>query len=233
MTSAKLARHAILAAKGERTWTVRAAAPAPKHAYSPCDRAGLQTASKRHMQGEILRESDAEGGCRVDEREQAQRALTEKFRRDRAKLKAHPTRAQRWRLNPVVLRWLLAVTVVIFVLSFPAFILIYPRFGPIDTMTSFCRAEGDGDYATAYGLLSQPVQQRVSLATFTQVSRNTILVSCSANHGIPIIFGGARARLDAHYDLSDSNGFDGAMTFVREHDEWRVDSMTPDLFDLS
>src|SRR5262249_54687620 len=97
----------------------------------------------------------------------------------------------------------------------------------------FCRAEGDGDYATAYGLLSQPVQQRVSLATFTQVSRNTILVSCSANHGIPIIFGGARPRLHAHYDLSDSNGFDAAMTFVREQDEWRAYSMSPARFELS
>lgn len=170
----------------------------------------------------------------MDEQEQAQLALMKMFRRDQAEAEAHPARKPRRKLDPLAHPWLLAIAVVIFILAPTAFIVIYPRFGPVDTMTSFCAAEGEGEYATAYALLSKRAQQRMSLDAFTQASRDANLMTCSANHGIPIIFGGTRASLDASYQLiGSSDGLDGSMSFVREHGEWRVDSMTPDLYHLS
>jgi hypothetical protein len=172
----------------------------------------------------------------MDEQEQAQQELMKMFRRDRAEEKAHPTRKRRGRLEPLT-PWLLAAAVVIFVLAPVAFIVIYPRFGPVDTMTSFCKAEGAGEYDTAYALLSQRAQQHVSLDAFTKASRDANLISCSASNGIPIILGGTRASLDANFQIvegsSELGGLDGSMSFVREHGAWRVDSMTPDLFRLS
>ncbi len=170
----------------------------------------------------------------MDEQEQAQQALTAMFRRDRAEVEAHPARKPRLKLDPLAHPWLLAVVVVIFVLAIPAFLVIYPRFGPVDTMTAFCTAEGEGEYATAYGLLSTHAQQHVSLNAFTQASRDANLMTCSVNNGIPIIFGGTQASLDANFQfIGSSSGLDGSMRFVREHGAWRVDSTTPDLFHLS
>lgn len=141
----------------------------------------------------------------MNEQEQAQQTLMKMFRRDQAEAEAHPARKPRWRLGPQALPWLLAVAVVIFVLAPTAFIVIYPRFGPVDTMTSFCKAEGEGEFDTAYALLSKRAQQRMSLDAFTQASRDANLMTCSANHGIPIIFGGTRASLDANYQLIGSS----------------------------
>ncbi len=169
----------------------------------------------------------------MDEQDQAKQALMEMFRRDRAEAAAHPRRNPRWSLGPLTLPWLLAIVVVVFILGPSAFMIIYPRFGPVDTMTSFCTAEGDGEYATAYALLSKHVQQHVSLDTFKRASQNANLVSCNADHGIPIIFGGTQASLDASFQINGSNGIDGSMTFVREQGQWRVDAMTPDLLQLA
>jgi len=188
----------------------------------------------------------------MDEQEQAQQTLMEMVRRDRAEAEAHPARQPRWRLSSLANHWVLAVAVVIFILAFPAFIVIYPRLGPYDTMTSFCTAESDGAYDTAYALLSMHAQQHVSLATFTQLSRTVNLSGCAVSGGIPIILGGTQASLDMCYGFIGSNftcdgqtvgPFDpnappddrsqGSMTFVRERGGWRLDSMTPDLFDLS
>jgi hypothetical protein len=167
----------------------------------------------------------------MDEQDQAQQALTEMFRRDRAKAEAHPARKPRWELGPLSLPWLLAIAVVIFVLAPSAFLVIYPRFGPVDTMTSFCTAESDGEYATAYALLSKRAQQHESLDEFTNASRASNLISCTTNHGIPFIFGGTQAQLDVHFQFyGDSTGIDGVMMFVREHGEWRVDSISPVMF---
>lgn len=49
---------------------------------------------------------------------------------------------------------------------------------------------------------------------------------------IPIIFGETQASLDATFEFYDSSRVDGSMVFVREHGEWRVDAMTPDVFQL-
>jgi hypothetical protein len=169
----------------------------------------------------------------MDEQEQAQQALMKMFRRDQAEAEAHPARKPRWRLGPLA-SWLLAAAVVIFVLAPVTFLVVYPRFGPVDTMTAFCNAEGEGKYDTAYAVLSQRAQQRESLDAFTQASRDANLVSCSTNNGIPIIFGGTQASLDASFLVAgNSAGLDGSMAFVREHGAWRVDAMTPDLFHLS
>ena len=170
----------------------------------------------------------------MDEQDQAQQALTAMFRRDRAEVEAHPARKPRPKLDPLAHPWLLAVAVVIFILVPTAFLVIYPRFGPVDTMTAFCAAEGEGEYATAYALLSKHAQQHVSLDAFTQASRSANLMTCSARNGIPIIFGGTQASLDASYQfISGSDGIDGSMSFVRQNGAWRVDSMTPDLYHLS
>jgi len=168
----------------------------------------------------------------MDEQEQAQQALKEMFRRDRAEVAAHPPRKPRWQLGPLALPWLLAIAVVIFVLGPFAFIIIYPRFGPVDTMTSFCTAEATDQYGTAYALLSTRAQQHVSLDTFTQASLGAHLLSCSASHGVPIIFGGTQASLDVNYQPIGIDEIDGSMTFVRENGAWRVDSTTPDLFGI-
>jgi hypothetical protein len=170
----------------------------------------------------------------MDEQEQAQQALKEMFRHDRAEVAAHPPRKPRWQLGPLALPWLLAIAVVIFVLGPFAFIVIYPRFGPVDTMTAFCTAEGDGEYETAYELLSQRAQQHLSLDVFTRTSRSATLESCSTSGGVPFIFGGTHASLDVNYLIvSTGSELNGTMAFVRENGAWRVDSMTPDLFGIS
>ncbi len=170
----------------------------------------------------------------MDEQEIAQQKLTAMFRRDRAEAEAHPPRKPRWQLGPLTLPWIFAIALVIFIISPTAFFVIYPRFGPVDTMTAFCLAESNGEYATAYALLSKHAQQHESLDIFTKASRNNILVTCSASGGIPIIFGGTQASLDVQYVTLGSNvEFDGSMSFVREQAGWRVDSMSPDLFDLA
>lgn len=168
----------------------------------------------------------------MNEQEPAQQALMEMFRRDRAEAAAHPPRKPRWLLESRTLAWILGVAVVIFILAPVAFVVIYPRVGPVDTMTSFCTAEGVGEYATAYGLLSQRAQQQVSLEAFTQESRAANLESCTVNGGIPIILGGSQARLDVNYQLINSNQIvAGSMTFVRESGGWRVDTASvPPLF---
>ncbi len=175
----------------------------------------------------------------MDEQDQNEQALMEMFRRDRSEAEAHPPRTPRWRLSSRALAWLLALALVIFVLGPAAFLVIYPRFGPVDTMTSFCTAEGEGEYDTAYAKLSTRVQQHMTLDVFTRVSRSANLMSCSADNGIPIIFGGTQASLDdVTFQFSgdangDTNAVVGSMTFVREHGEWHIDSMTPDLLLLS
>ncbi|HEU0028891.1 MAG TPA: hypothetical protein VFQ25_17430 [Ktedonobacterales bacterium] len=166
----------------------------------------------------------------MDEQEQAQQALVAMFRRDQTEVEAHPPRKPRWYHSSRGRAWLLAVALVIFVLAPSAFLVMYPRFGPVDTMTAFCQAVGDGEYETAYALLSKRAQQRVSLDAFTQASSNANLVSCNASQGIPLIFGGTQASLDATYQFVGGAALDGTMAFVREHGEWRVDSMSPDLF---
>ncbi len=169
----------------------------------------------------------------MDEQEQAKQALMEMFRRDRAEAKAHPDRKPPRRLDSVALLWFLGFAVTVLVLGSGAFLVIYPRFGPVDTMTSFCNAELDGKYATAYALLSKRTQQRISLDGFTQASQDANLESCFANHGIPIIFGGTQASLDVNFMFYDRGEINGSMSFVREHDEWRIDAMTPDFFHLT
>ena len=88
----------------------------------------------------------------MDEQDQAQQALKEMFRRDQTEAAAHPARKPRRRLDPRARAWLLGVALVIFILFPTAFIVIYPRFGPVDTMTSFCKAESDGESDTAYSV---------------------------------------------------------------------------------
>lgn len=168
----------------------------------------------------------------MGEQEQAQQALTAMFRRDQAEKEAHPPRKPRGP-SEHTLHWILAIVIVIVILAPFAFIVIYPRFGPTDTMTAFCMAEADGEYATAYALLSKRAQQGESLDNFTQASKSTILTSCDENNGIPFIFGGTKATLDVTYNVMGvSNQTDGTMSFVRENGQWRVDSMTPDLFSI-
>lgn len=170
----------------------------------------------------------------MDEQEQAQQALMAMFRRDQAKKEAHPPRPPRRLLSESAVRWMVGITLAILVLAPVAFIVIYPRFGPVDTMTAFCNAEGDGEYAAAYALLSKRVQQHLSLDRFTNASQSAQLISCSPNHGIPFIFGGSQASLDVSFRIVYSdNAVDGSMTFAHENGGWRVDSMTPDLFGLS
>lgn len=168
----------------------------------------------------------------MDEQEQARQALMEMFRRDRTEAQAHPVREPRRELDPRARAWILAIVVVILIIGPGAFLVIYPRFGPVDTMTSFCKAEADGEYSSAYALLSQQAQARVTLDSFTRASQNTVLVSCSPSHGIPVIFGGTQASLDVSYQVVGHDAFNGSMSFVREHGEWRVDSMAPDIFSL-
>jgi hypothetical protein len=122
----------------------------------------------------------------------------------------------------------------VFVLGPFAFVTIYPRFGPVDTLTSFCNAEGGGEYATAYGLLSKHAQQQVSLPAFTQMSRDANMVTCRSNGPIPFIFGETQASLNVSFEFMGNSGrsnvTDGSVMFVREHGEWRVDSVTADYF---
>lgn len=169
----------------------------------------------------------------MDDQEQAQQALTAMFRRDQVETQAHPPRKPRWYHSSRGRAWLLGVALIVFVLAPATFIVIYPRFGPVDTMTSFCRAEGDGEYATAYALLSQRARQRVSLDAFTQASHDVTLISCTPDNGIPFIFGGTQSSLDATFQFASGDAVDGSMSFVREHGEWRIDSMSPDPFHLS
>lgn len=169
----------------------------------------------------------------MDEEQQAQQALKEMFRRDRAEVAAHPPRKPRLRDSSRALAWVVGIVAFVVILIPVAFIVIYPRFGPVDTMNSFCLAEEDGQYTQAYALLSQPAQQRESLAAFTQASRSSGLEECSVNGGIPFIFGGTQSTLDVHYTVflgGASNSFDGTMTFLRENGQWRVDSTSPQVF---
>jgi hypothetical protein len=169
----------------------------------------------------------------MDEQEQAQQALVAMFRRQEAETQAHPPRKPRWYQSSRGRAWLLGIALIVFVLAPATFIVVYPRFGPVDTMTAFCTAEGDGDYATAYALLSSSARQRVSLDAFTQASQTTILMTCHPNNGIPLILGETQASLDATFQFASGDAEDGAMSFVREHGEWRIDSMSPDPFHLS
>lgn len=170
----------------------------------------------------------------MGEQDPATQALIESFQRERAKVAAHPPREPRWQRLQQALPWLIAVVVVIFILAPIATIVIYPRLGPVDTMTAFCNAEAEGDYDTAYALLSKRAQEHISPDAFTQASEDSNLSTCGVNHGIPLIIGGTKASLDAHYGLlGDSSGVDGSMSFVHEDNGWRVDSMTPDLLHLS
>lgn len=169
----------------------------------------------------------------MDEQDQAKQELIASFRRSQAQAEAHPARTPRWQLEPGTRAWIVGVALTMLILIPVAVIVVYPRFGPVDTMTSFCTAEGVGEYDSAYALLSKRAQQQVSLDAFTQASKSVNLVSCSANHGIPLILGGTQASLDANYRFIGDQGTDGSMSFVRENGQWRVDSMSPDLFHLS
>ncbi|MGH2502594.1 MAG: hypothetical protein ACRDID_08780 [Ktedonobacterales bacterium] len=166
----------------------------------------------------------------MDEEQQAQQALKEMFRHDRAEVAAHPPRKPRLRDSSRVLAWVVGVAVFVVVILPISFIVIYPRFGPVDTMTSFCQAEADGEYASAYALLSQSRRQQESLADFTSASQGTTLVSCGVNGGIPFIFTQTRATLDVTYTVianGQNSDYGGTMTFVRESGGWRVESSSP------
>ena len=163
----------------------------------------------------------------MDEEAQAQQALKEMFRRDRVEVAAHPPRKPRLRDSSRTLAWVVGVILFVVVLLPVAFIVIYPRFGPVDTMNSFCLAEEDGEYASAYALLSQGAKQRVSLTDFTNESRSVTLVSCSVSGGIPFIFNQSKATLDVDYSVIEggsSSDENGTMSFVHESGGWRVDS---------
>lgn len=168
----------------------------------------------------------------MDEEQQAQQALKEMFRHDRAEVAAHPPRKARLRDSSRVLAWVVGIVIFAVIVLPIAFVVIYPRFGPVDTMNSFCLAESNGQYAQAYALLSQPAQKHESLATFTQSSRNYGLEACSVKGGIPFIFGGTQATLNVNYTfyLGASTSSDGTMTFLRENGQWRVDSTSPLIF---
>lgn len=172
----------------------------------------------------------------MDEQDQAQQALMKMFRRDQTEAKARPGREPRPRLDPGARTWILAVGVVAIILFPVAFLVIYPRFGPVDTMTAFCRAEGEGEYGAAYALLSKRAQQRMSLDAFSKASDNAALLSCSPSGGIPFIFGGTQASLDVTYSVGGGDqpqGIGGTMSFVSEGGAWRVDALAPDLFNMS
>ena len=180
-------------------------------------------------------QSEAEASRSMDEQEQAQQELKQMFRRDMAKAAAQPPRKRR-RLNTTTLVWLIAVAIIVFVLAPTAFVVIYPRFGPSDTLKAFCLDESVGDYSTAYTLLSQRARAHTSLTAFTQASKSVNLASCSVNNGVPFIFGGTRSSLDVGFNIDSATGVSGAegsVSFVSEKGQWRVDAMTPDLFHLS
>ena len=162
----------------------------------------------------------------MDEEQQAQQALKEMFRHDRAEVAAHPRRKPLLRDASRVRAWVIGIAVFLLVIVPVAFFVVYPRFGPVDTMTSFCLAEGNGEYAQAYALLSQPAQQRESLTDFTRASQAASLEDCSVNGGVPFIFGETRATLNVTYTFYQgiASSSDGTMSFVRENGQWRVDS---------
>jgi hypothetical protein len=180
--------------------------------------------------GPQLSVSEEEDRRSVDEEQQAQQALKEMFRHDRAEVAAHPPRKPLFRDSSRMLAWVVGIAVVVVIILPISFGVIYPRFGPVDTMTSFCQAEADGEYSSAYALLSQSRQKQESLAEFTSASQGTTLESCSVNGGIPFIFRQTHATLDVSYNVI-SNGvnsaYDGTMTFVHESGGWRVDSSSP------
>jgi hypothetical protein len=178
----------------------------------------------------------------MDDQDQAQQALMKMFRRDQS-AEVQATRKRPRRFSPVALAWIVGVAAVVLILAPVAFIVVYPRFGPVDTMTAFCRAESGGDYAVAYNLLSQRARAHTTLAEFTQESETNNLVPCSVNGGIPFIFGGARSSLDVNFVVSEpgngigpdhnSSSLPGTMSFVSENGQWRVDAMSPIFLDLS
>lgn len=177
----------------------------------------------------------------MDDQDQAQQALVNMFRRDQV-AEVQSTRKKRDRFTPKKLAWIVGITAVVFVLAPSAFLVIYPRFGPVDTMTAFCRAESGGDYTVAYTMLSQRARAHTSLAAFSQASDSANLVACTPNNGIPFIFGVSQASLDVAFETSGTsdsaaNGggasVGGTMSFVRENGQWRVDAMSPDLLHLS
>lgn len=166
----------------------------------------------------------------MDEQDDAQQALKEMFRRDRAEIAAHPPRKLLLRDGSRVRAWALGIAAFVVILVPVAFIVIYPRFGPVDTMTSFCQAEANGDYASAYALLSQSRRQQESLAEFSSASRGETLMSCRVNGGIPFIFRQTQATLDVTYTVfanGQNTDYDGTMTFVHESGGWRVDTASP------
>jgi hypothetical protein len=172
----------------------------------------------------------------MDEQDQAQQALMKMFRRDQAEAKARPGREPSPRLDPGVRTWILTTAVVAFILFPVTFLVVYPRFGPYDTMTSFCNAEGEGEYKTAYALLFRRVQQRMSLDAFTKASQSANLLSCSTPNGIPFIFGSTQASLEVTYSVGGGDqpqGIAGTMSFVNDGGAWRVDALAPDLFNIS
>lgn len=170
----------------------------------------------------------------MEDTDQAQQALVKMFRRDQVDAESHPERKRPSRFNPVLLAWIVGIAAIVLALAPFTFIAVYPRFGPVDTMTAFCQAESGGDYAVAYKLLSQRVRARVTLADFTQASTSANLISCAPNNGIPFIFGGPSASLDVNFVAGSSGGsLGGTMSFVTENGQWRVDAMTPDMLHLS
>lgn len=173
----------------------------------------------------------------MDDQEQAHQALVKMFRRDEAQPKAPLPPEPRWGHGPGLQMWIAAIAIIVLIAGPLAFIVIYPRFGPVDTMTAFCQDESSGDYATAYTLLSQREQQHISLAEFTKASNAANLGDCQPSGGIPLILGGSQASLNVVFTTADPNGdavtSNGTMSFTNESGGWRVDSMAPDLLDLS
>jgi hypothetical protein len=99
-------------------------------------------------------------------------------------------------------------------------------------MSTFCTDEQVGDYAAAYGLLSKRAQAHLTRDAFVQMSQRVEIMECRPYHGVPLILAEQTAQLDVRYQYGSGHTF-GTMSFVREQDGWRIDSMNPDFFQLS
>lgn len=173
----------------------------------------------------------------MDEQEQARQALKTMFRHDQVEAPKRVARQRRKRMKPTTLAWLIGIVVVVLALAPIAFIVIYPRLGPLDTMTAFCQAENVGEYQRAYAMLSPRAQAHVSLDTFSRNSDQANVVACELSGGVPFIFNQTQVTFNS-VDIQTSGGANGGevvgtISFVKVNGEWRIDAMSPDLFGLT
>jgi hypothetical protein len=173
----------------------------------------------------------------MSERDSAVHALKARFERDAIEEASRGARQRRRMLpdGPLV-----GLIIAILVLSPMIVGLVFfgmqtaQQFAVSNTVGRFCQAEEGGNFTAAYRLLSRRARASMSSDDLAQATGNANLLTClAAQESWRINVASDQTKVPVWFlQTSVDQRSLGAITLIREHGDWHIDTVSSDVFNL-